>query len=101
MNQARAQLELLDAIDTAPSDVPCTNYPDAFFPEWKSIGGREMAANAKSLCKECPIIQQCAEYGIRFARYGIWGGLLESEREAIRAKLGIELPKEELDLFSS
>ena len=39
---------------------------------------------AKSICYSCPVLEQCREHALRVAEpYGIWGGMSESERQAI------------------
>lgn len=38
------------------------------------------------VCKSCPCIQECAEWGIARERWGIWGGLSPKERELIRRR---------------
>lgn len=77
--------QLMRLADTKPIAIPCTNYPDAFTPE-----RGESTAEAKSLCKECPIMVQCAEYGIMFERTGIYGGLAAADRRHVRAARGLK-----------
>jgi len=36
-------------------------------------------------------LQECAEWGIRNERFGIWGGLSAVERKRIRRQRGITL----------
>lgn len=83
--------KLFDAMDAAPSEVPCQNFPDAFFPDYKQAGFIELSGYAKAMCDDCPIKQMCAEYGIKHAEYGIWGGLTESDRARIRLRFGLRL----------
>lgn len=49
---------------------------------------RVEAARALALCAKCPVRQDCLELSMRqwdgAGRYGVWGGLLEAERAAIR-----------------
>lgn len=87
--------ELYDAIDAAPIPVPCTNFPDAYFPK-NGAESFELQPMAKKLCAGCPVIAQCADYGIRFERWGIWGGLTEGARQKMRTRLKIVLPRETL-----
>jgi len=87
--------ELYDAIDAAPVPVPCTNFPDAFFPK-NGAESFELQPMARKLCAGCPVLQQCASYAIRNERFGIWGGMTEGGRQRIRTKLGIRLPTETL-----
>lgn len=39
-----------------------------------------------SVCKSCPCIEECAEWGISRERWGIWGGLTPKQRELIRRR---------------
>ncbi len=79
-SQLDAWKQLMKAGDESSLDIPCTNYPDAFFPE-----KGEKAEIAKSLCRECPILTQCAQYGLEFEyEHGIFGGLTVDERWRIR-----------------
>lgn len=40
-----------------------------------------------SICKSCPCVKECAEWGIYRERWGIWGGLTPRHRELIRRRL--------------
>lgn len=82
--QSRAWLSLNEAIDKAETQIPCTGYPEAFFPDKGKIGPE--LAWALEACKSCPVQLQCAEYGIKYESEGIWGGLTSSTRSKIRAK---------------
>lgn len=45
---------------------------------------REQAALA--ICADCPVVAQCARQALATREpYGVWGGLTESDREAIWA----------------
>jgi hypothetical protein len=54
---------------------------EVFFP-----GRGESAGPARQVCAACPVRQPCLDYAIsnRIA-YGIWGGLTERERRALRS----------------
>jgi hypothetical protein len=73
---------LYKAQDEAREVVPCTNDPDLFFPEQGGAGGIN---HIRRICAGCPIVLQCAEYGIDNEHFfGIWGGLTVDERATIR-----------------
>jgi WhiB family transcriptional regulator, redox-sensing transcriptional regulator len=42
-------------------------------------------ARAKAICAGCPVIRECASYALTAGeRYGVWGGLSERDRLALR-----------------
>jgi WhiB family redox-sensing transcriptional regulator len=60
----------------------CANTPgltdEAFFPE-----RGESTREAKAICRQCPVRDQCLEYGLG-EHFGIWGGTSGRERQRIR-----------------
>jgi|TARA_R110000796_G_scaffold39383_4_gene98277 hypothetical protein len=75
---------LQKAIEDATDIPPCTNFPDAWFPEKEGVT-EGLSNDAVKLCKSgCPVINECAIYGIRWENKGIWGGLKETERVKIK-----------------
>lgn len=63
------------------TDAVCAQTdPDAWFPD---KGGS--TASAKRICAGCPVRERCLAYAMeRRERFGIWGGLSERERRALR-----------------
>ncbi len=56
--------------------------PEAFFPE-KGGSTRE----AKKVCVNCEVRQECLEYALAHdERFGIWGGLSERERRKLKKR---------------
>ncbi|MPZ85231.1 MAG: WhiB family transcriptional regulator [Actinophytocola sp.] len=54
--------------------------PEAFFPD---AGGSVRAA--KAVCAVCPVQLECRRYALeRGERFGVWCGLSEFERRALR-----------------
>lgn len=46
---------------------------------------RKDVAEAKRVCAVCPVIDECREHALAVnEQYGVWGGLDENERAAIR-----------------
>lgn len=76
---------LYKAQDEAEEIVPCTNDPDLFFPDQGGHGVQWTVV--KKLCGGCPIVAQCAEYGIKHEPYfGVWGGLSIYERAVLAGR---------------
>jgi len=75
-------LTLLQTIYAA-GGVPCEKKPEYFFPEDvpNPEERAEMTEVAKSMCRRCPITEECFTYALETnQRYGIWGGTSPSER---------------------
>ncbi|WP_277068712.1 WhiB family transcriptional regulator [Saccharomonospora viridis] len=54
--------------------------PEAFFPD-KGGSNRE----AKRVCRACPVREECKAYALdNNEQFGVWGGLTERERRALR-----------------
>jgi len=63
--------------------------PDAWFPmTWDVAKARDQAAHAIAVCARCPVRPDCLELSLRqsfgIGSHGVWGGLVEEERRAIR-----------------
>jgi hypothetical protein len=52
-----------------PNTPLCTEDPDLWFST-----NRADKAKAESICLDCPLMQECREYG-KTQEYGIWGGV--------------------------
>jgi WhiB family redox-sensing transcriptional regulator len=75
---------------TVGSEPCATTDPEIWFPE-RSNQYLKVMAIAKSLCRTCPIMYECAQYAIHTDVEGIWGGTNEKERKAIQQANGIEV----------
>lgn len=67
----------------------CRNLePELFFPLGDRSGpDREQIAAAKQVCCDCPVQPSCLEWSIaNGANEGIYGGLTEQERRALRRR---------------
>lgn len=63
----------------------CTGKPSAlFFPDELDGVFRSARANtALAICRSCPVSKECLEFAIATeSHWGIWGGMLPSERRA-------------------
>lgn len=60
----------------------CAHHPvpDLWFP-----GRGESTAEAKAICRVCPVRAECLEHAVRNGeKFGIWGGRSERERRRLR-----------------
>jgi hypothetical protein len=63
--------------------------PDEWFPIATGIApARAEAARALAVCAVCPVRAECLELSLRHwavvGQHGIWGGLVETERDTLR-----------------
>lgn len=54
-----------------------------FYPEYQSASSSE-ERKAKLICRECPVVQACLEWGLAHETFGIWGGASPRERMRMR-----------------
>ena len=68
------------------TDAICRDTdPDLFFPVGTTGQALVQIARAKEVCGECPVKNDCLEYALETNQdAGIWGGLDEEQRRAIR-----------------
>jgi WhiB family redox-sensing transcriptional regulator len=52
-------------------------------PAWFFPNRGESATKAKAICATCPVLAPCREFGMG-EPFGVWGGLSEKERAAIK-----------------
>ncbi|CAM5698844.1 WhiB family transcriptional regulator [Streptomyces canus] len=63
--------------------------PDLFFPVGNASSGPTLiqTAEAKAVCRRCPVIDQCLNWALDADLVeGIWGGTTEAERRAMRRR---------------
>ena len=70
---------------TWQQDAACKGLnPDMFMPR---RGDRQAVERAKQICRTCPVIQPCRDYGFElqetYDNHGIWGGLSANQRITI------------------
>jgi WhiB family redox-sensing transcriptional regulator len=65
--------------------------PDEWFPVAPDVArARDQAAKAIAVCAGCPVRADCLELSLRrsvdIGAHGVWGGLVEGERWALRRR---------------
>lgn len=59
--------------------------PEIFFPPRGGKDARVSARGAKLICARCPVSEECLDFAVeKDIKYGVWGGLSEKERRALR-----------------
>jgi WhiB family transcriptional regulator, redox-sensing transcriptional regulator len=59
--------------------------PELFFPISSAGPARSQVAAAKLVCARCVVREECLEYALDAGQdHGVWGGLSEEERRAVR-----------------
>ena len=80
-NSSASTLRRNDSVDWDRAICPQTD-PDAYFPE-AGLTTRAL----KKICMSCDIREDCLQYAIdNDERFGVWGGLSESERRKLKKK---------------
>ncbi|MFF0066682.1 WhiB family transcriptional regulator [Streptomyces sp. NPDC005279] len=61
--------------------------PDLFFPVGNTGPALLQVAEAKSVCRRCPVQERCLEWALECGQdSGVWGGLGEDERRALKRR---------------
>ena len=59
--------------------------PELFFPPGRDDVDSEQIAAAKAICASCEVVDACLAFALEHGiRDGIWGGLTDRERQALR-----------------
>ena len=63
--------------------------PDLFFPIGTSGPALLQTEQAKAVCRHCPVREQCLQWALDTGQsIGVWGGTSETERRAIKRRVG-------------
>ncbi|WP_030024961.1 WhiB family transcriptional regulator, partial [Streptomyces monomycini] len=58
-----------------------------FYPVGHAGPAKAQIADAKAVCRRCPVLAVCQEWALAVGEeYGVWGGLSETERRNIRRR---------------
>ena len=64
-----------------------TEDPELFFPVGNTGPAVDQIEQAKAICRDCKVTNNCLEYAIKENQdNGIWGGLSEDERKSLKRK---------------
>jgi WhiB family redox-sensing transcriptional regulator len=61
--------------------------PELFFPVGTSGPALLQVAEAKTVCRQCPVVAECLAWALGSGQdHGVWGGMSEDERRALRLR---------------
>lgn len=61
--------------------------PELFFPTGTSGPALLQIAEAKTVCRQCPVVTECLTWALESGQdAGVWGGMSEDERRAIKRR---------------
>ncbi|NUK15810.1 MULTISPECIES: WhiB family transcriptional regulator [Streptomyces] len=61
--------------------------PELFFPIGSTGPALIQIEEAKSVCRRCPVIEQCGQWAFESGQdSGVWGGLSEDERRSMKRR---------------
>ena len=57
-------------------------------PEWFYDDSYKNGNNPKAMqiCMECPVKNECAEWGMKYEDHGVWGGMTAAQRKTRRRR---------------
>lgn len=76
------------------SQARCAGKTDLFFGSSteRAVERRKREREAKAICADCPVLNECRQYIKTHPEYGIWAGMTEEERQ----NLGYHIPSASL-----
>ncbi|AXH95810.1 WhiB family transcriptional regulator [Ornithinimicrobium avium] len=61
--------------------------PELFFPIGNTGPALQQIEDAKAICRTCPVIDECLRFALENGQdAGVWGGLSEDERRALKRR---------------
>jgi WhiB family transcriptional regulator, redox-sensing transcriptional regulator len=75
-------------------DALCRDQdPELFFPIGANGPAEQQIAEAKAVCRRCSVTSDCLTWAIDSGQdAGVWGGLSEDERRAMRRRTVVPVP---------
>ncbi len=59
---------------------------ELFFPVGNNAAALRQTEDAKAVCRGCPVMEPCLMWALEAGVVGVWGGLTEDERRALRKR---------------
>ncbi|GAA2080437.1 hypothetical protein GCM10009840_14850 [Pseudolysinimonas kribbensis] len=84
---ASEQQEEHPTMDWRDKAACLTADPELFFPVGNTGPAVDQIDQAKSVCARCSVTEQCLQYALETNQdSGVWGGLSEDERRALKRR---------------
>ena len=82
-----AQYEEQSTMDWRHRAICRDEDPELFFPVGTSGPALLQIAEAKSVCRRCPVVSECLAWALESGQdAGVWGGMSEDERRAYKRR---------------
>jgi WhiB family transcriptional regulator, redox-sensing transcriptional regulator len=66
--------------------------PELFFPEGTVGPALLQVEQAKAVCRLCSVVDDCLQWALETGQdAGVWGGMSEKERRAVRRRGGLRI----------
>lgn len=63
--------------------------PELFFPAGTTGRALAQVEEAKAICSQCPVMDECLEWALEAnEQHGVWGGRSEEERKKMKRRKG-------------
>jgi WhiB family redox-sensing transcriptional regulator len=97
MRDAKSEVKI-EFVEWDGSEVCAQVSPEMFYDIelTRSASNRLDREYLRSICKECPRLNECRTYAIKHEAYGFWGGMTEQERTEYRKKHKMSVIRPEL-----
>ena len=74
-------------------DAACRDEdPELFYPIGNLGPALLQVEQAKAVCRRCPVTRQCLAFALDAGEdFGVWGGMSEEERRAVKRRGGVRV----------
>lgn len=83
----KAEIHMSSAFDWRAKAACRDKDPELFFPVGNTGAAYQQIEEAKAVCRTCKVIDACLKCALDTNQdYGVWGGLSEDERRALKRR---------------
>lgn len=86
-HRTSASKECVTHMDWRHKAACLTEDPELFFPVGNTGPALQQIEDAKKICQRCEVREQCLAWALEAGQdHGVWGGMSEDERRAIKRR---------------